>query len=407
MAKEKSKRQCNYKVSSKTLDLRHQSQMKEFTADKDQMHEHECELGKCMKRLKELESKPKRDLSDAELLEIIETQDTISDLEKRLDSVSKDKEEIDYFMNTGQVLFEYYSLLDNSNNVPLTAVKKSKPVSGANETQKKCVVDFFMGNKTSDDTTAKNVNISIHENNRAELLDKYLSHTDENYIDNAVNKSESKVCAFCETGELEFIMNESIYVCNVCHTVEKVITDNEKPSYKDPPKEISYFSYKRINHYTEWLNQIQGKETTEIPDEIFDNIMKELKKQRIVDFKTITRQKIKDILKKLKINKYYEHVPYILNRITGNPNPHLSPELEDKLKAMFKEIQVPFLKFSPLNRKNFLSYSYVIHKFIQLLKQDEFLKFFPLLKSREKLHQQEQIWKKICDDLGWQFIRSI
>lgn len=403
MAKEKSKRQCNYKISSKTLDLRHQSQMKEFTEDKSLMQEHESELDKYTRRLEELECKPKKDLSDQELLDIIETQDSISDLQKRLDSVSKDKEEIDYFMNTGQVLFEYYSLLENSNNVPLTAVKKSKPGAGGDST-KKCVVDFFMNNKSDE---SKNVNISIHENNRAELLDKYLSYTDENYIDNAVNKSESKICTFCQEGQLEFFVNESIYVCTQCHTVEKVITDNQTPSYKDPPKEISYFSYKRINHYTEWLNQIQGKETTEIPDEIFDNIMKELKKQRIVDFKTITRQKIKDILKKLKINKYYEHVPYILNRITGNPNPHLSPELEDKLKSMFKEIQVPFLKFSPLNRKNFLSYSYVIHKFIQLLGQNEFLKFFPLLKSREKLHQQEQIWKRITEDLGWRFIRSI
>ena len=401
MAKEKSKRQCNYKVSSKTLDLRHQSQMKEFTEDKDFMCEHEDELMKCRKRLDELELKSKRDLTDEELIEIIETQDSISDLQKKLEGVSKNKDEIDYFVNAGPVLFEYYSLLDNSNNVPLTAVKKSKPVVG-DEKKKKCVVDFFMNNKNNE-----NVSISIHENNRAELLDKYLSYTDENYIDNAVNKSDSKVCPYCNEGELEFIVNESISVCNNCHTVEKVITDNEKPSYRDPPKEISYFSYKRINHYTEWLNQIQGKETTEIPDEIFDNIMKELKKQRIVDVKTITREKVKSILKKLKINKYYEHVPYILNRITGNPNPHLPPELEEKLKSMFKEIQVPFLKYSPLNRKNFLSYSYVIHKFIQLLGQTEYLKYFPLLKSREKLHQQETIFKKICDHLGWRFIRSI
>ena len=50
-------------------------------------------------------------------------------------------------------------------------------------------------------------------------------------------------------------------------------------------------------------------------------------------------------------------------------------ELEEKLRNMFKEIQVPFLKHSPLIRKNFLSYSYVIHKFIQLLEKDEYLKY--------------------------------
>ena len=69
---------------------------------------------------------------------------------------------------------------------------------------------------------------------------------------------------------------------------------------------------------------------------------------------TLNYEKIRAILKKNKINKYYEHIPYILNRITGKINPQLTPELEEKLRQMFKEIQVPFLKHSPKNRKNFL-----------------------------------------------------
>lgn len=39
--------------------------------------------------------------------------------------------------------------------------------------------------------------------------------------------------------------------------------------------------------------------------------------------------------------------------------------------------------------------------------QDEYLKFFPLLKSNEKLYKQDQIWKKICKDLRWEFIPSV
>jgi len=58
-------------------------------------------------------------------------------------------------------------------------------------------------------------------------------------------------------------------------------------------------------------------------------------------------------------------------------------------------------------RKNFLSYSYVLHKFCQLLELDHLLKHFPLLKSREKLHQQDKIWKLICRDLQWEYIPSI
>jgi len=112
-------------------------------------------------------------------------------------------------------------------------------------------------------------------------------------------------------------------------------------------------------------------------------------------------------LKKNKINKYYEHIPYILNRITGKSTPQLTVDLEEKLREMFKQIQGPFIKHSPKNRKNFLSYSYVLHKFLEILGETKYIKYFPLLKSREKLYQQELIWEKICEELDWIFIKSI
>ena len=50
MTKDKNKRQCNYKVSSKTLDLRHQTQMKDFSESKLQLEFY-------MSDLKELKTK--------------------------------------------------------------------------------------------------------------------------------------------------------------------------------------------------------------------------------------------------------------------------------------------------------------------------------------------------------------
>ena len=411
----KNKRQCNYKITSKTLDLRHRTQMEEFNDSKNKLNGFNKDLDELLKKLDDIRQRPKKDLDDDELMNMVDLNDAIHELQTKIKNIEENKDEIEYFTKTGNVLFEYYSLLDNSNNISQNA-KKNKIVESSSNPKKKCVVDFFKQEQsnvpdqveaTSRDPTSAVTNICINENNRAELLEKYLSYTDQDYIDNTIVKQDPTICEFCGNGGLQFHLNESIYVCDTCWTIQKVITDNEKPSYKDPPKEISYFSYKRINHYTEWLNQIQGKETTDIPEHVFEAILVELKKQRITDLKVVTRQKVKDILKKLRINKYYEHIPFILNRITGNPNPHLSPELENKLKDMFREIQVPFLRYAPLNRKNFLSYSYVLHKFIQLLGQTEYLQFFPLLKSREKLMQQEVIWKKICEELNWKFIRSI
>jgi hypothetical protein len=97
----------------------------------------------------------------------------------------------------------------------------------------------------------------------------------------------------------------------------------------------------------------------------------------------------------------------LISKITNNPPLQISPEFENILLELFDKIQVPFNKNCPPARKNFLSYSYTLHKFCQLLGKTEFLIYFPLLKSREKLFEQEKIWKGICNELKWEFIPSI
>jgi len=75
--------------------------------------------------------------------------------------------------------------------------------------------------------------------------------------------------------------SEGQLICTKCGRVDFIIIDSDKPSYKDPPPEISYFAYKRINHFNEWLAQFQAKESTEIPEEVFNNIMVEIKKKEL------------------------------------------------------------------------------------------------------------------------------
>ena len=73
---------------------------------------------------------------------------------------------------------------------------------------------------------------------------------------------------------------------------------------------------------------------------------------------------------------------------------------------MFDAIQGPFKKHCPPDRKNFLSYSYCLHKFCELLGYDNFLQYFMLLKGVEKLRKQDAIFSNICEELDWQFIPS-
>ena len=135
--------------------------------------------------------------------------------------------------------------------------------------------------------------------------------------------------------------------------------------------------------------------------------MNEIQKEKIKDLKLITADKMKSILKAINKTRYYDNVYHILNKINGIPPPKLDKELENKMRLMFKKVQGPFNKIRPDDRANFLSYSYVIRKFLELLNQYEYIEYFPLLKSREKLYEQDIMWKKICKQVNWTFIPSL
>ena len=88
-----------------------------------------------------------------------------------------------------------------------------------------------------------------------------------------------------------------------------IIINSEKVSYKDPPRESSYFAYKKNkSFFNEWLAQFQAKETTDIPEEVYKGILDELKKNKFINIKEFSYKNVREILKKLKFNKYYEHI---------------------------------------------------------------------------------------------------
>jgi len=379
----------NYKDKC-TLDTMHHEIIEDFKKKSNKYEE-------CLEKLNNLNINKKNIMSRIEILS--ENKDNInkeeynelwnsniSIKEKILDTNKEIKEinnynEIDYYKDTSDILFNYYDIIE----------KQSKN----NNLVKKTVLDAL-----------NNKNITnINNTDKSGLVDEYLSLTNNQYIKKNQNDN-IEICKECKN-TLTCLQHEAIMICDKCGYQELLLVEQNRPILKHNAKDTSHFSYKRINHFREWCNQVQGKESTDIPDEIFEKILNEIRKEKIEDTKTITYTKMREILKRLRINKYYEHINYILNRINGIPTPQFSSELEDKLCIMFRDIQGPFLKHCPKDRKNFLSYSYVLYKFFQILGLYEYLKYFPLLKSREKLYLQDQIWKKICIDLNYPIIPSL
>jgi predicted nucleic acid-binding Zn-ribbon protein len=315
----------------------------------------------------------------------------------------------DYFLETGNILYQYYDIQDKiSRGVESKSNRavKSKPGSIWAVLQNAAAVEEEENDSNVLTATVPSV-VSGEDMRRDRLLERFLQKIDPSHARSSQNIDDPYgECDECDC-EMFFSSNEALFTCPQCGFQEFVLVDSDKPSYKDPPREVSYYAYKRINHFNEWLAQIQAKESTDIPQEVFDAIFAELKKERITDIGNIKTSKIREILKKLKFNKYYEHAAHIMNRINGKNAPVITRETEEKLRHMFIEIQPSFQKHCPAGRSNFLSYSYVLYKFCELLELDEYLPNFPILKNRDKLFCQDKIWQEICKDLRWQFIRSV
>jgi hypothetical protein len=373
------------KKYSTTLDGKHKEFINEFFKDDfdtiPKLKEERYSLKKQLEIENNLLIEQKMEIKDR----IKEINETIKELKNK---------KTNYFLNNSKYIFEYFENKKNINNIDPD--KDNKIITSKNQ----LLFNIF---KVKQEESDKDKNIT--ENKNKNIVQKYLSNIDESFIDMNSFIRETDICQNCYKGEMIPLDDEGILICNICAVNIPYLIENEKPSYKEPPKEVCFYAYKKINHFKEILAQFQGKETTQIPDDVIEQIQQQIKKERIC-IDQLTHHKTKEILKKLGFNKYYEHIAFIKNKLGIKP-PVFSPELEDTLCNLFMEIQSPYAKTCPDYRVNFLNYYYVLFKFCELLEETHFLNDIPLLKDREKLIEQDETWKKMCVELDWEFIPTV
>ena len=320
----------------------------------------------------------------------MDIQDRIEEIKREITDLKTRKRE--YFLDNSKFIFDYF---ENKKNI-------SEGGTSVRVSDKNKILNCFfkIKDEPNDDITNQ-----INQSKNSNIVQKYLSNIDDAFLDVNTFICQTDICKYCNRGELIPLEDEGILICNTCSRSIPYLIENEKPSYKEPPKEVCFYAYKKINHFKEILAQFQGKETTQIPPEVIENIKLQIKKERI-DLTLITNNKTKEILKKLGYNKYYEHIPFIKDKLGIKP-PIMSQELEETLCNLFIELQAPYSKFCPDDRVNFLNYYYTAYKLCELLGEDNYLPFFPMLKDKEKRIEQDTIWKKICEELDWEFIHTL
>ena len=378
-SKYKENKQSNVKESN-TLDNKHRIMVKYFSQmrnDKDDISQQIININQ------EISSMDER--RDSFTIEDIKHRACLLDkkdsLELQIKSIYHNYDEMDYYDNAGDLISDYYEMRDTKE----VHVKESKNIMEFLFTKKEKTI----------------INQNQNENkpvNKANLFEKYCQRVDGIRINHDDGSNRIKYCIECRIEKI-LDMTESAYICPCCGDSEMIILDEDR-QIKD------YSPYRKVNHFREWLNQFQAKQSPDIPENVFIDIVKELNKRRILDLSILDKKKMKAILKKLEYNIYYEHVAYIINKLNNLPPPKITRDMEKLFISMFFKIQDPWEMYKHPDRKNFLSYSYVLHKFCELLELDHLLDCFPLHKDSDKIMENDQLWEKICKHLKWEYISS-
>lgn len=375
-----------------TLDKSHKNIIKSFDKLDKTINTKKGKLQRLKSKLEKMEKK--FNIENDDINEISRLKKEIEDLEKSIKDFEENDPKIDYFLNTSDILNNYYD-------------EDAQPKQNNKEFLK------FFGIKTEDNEN--NTDIEQEEQNsktkkyntkrRGSLSNEYFKIIDpDNFQENT--KKNSLKCSECNI-ERVILQSQGLIVCEnkeckLCGVAENIILDSKKASYKDPPPENSYYAYERKTHFNEILLQFQAKETTNINPEIFYLIEEELRKARIKNLANLSYDRIRKILKKIGHSKQYEHTPYIRYKLTGQPAPRFSSDIENKLILMFEMTQIPFEKVRAIvapDRDNFLNYNYTLYKFLEILGLHDYTKFISLLKNRKLLVQQDKIWKGICKEI--------
>ncbi len=269
-----------------------------------------------------------------------------------------------------------------------------------------CTIDSFVNISDQDHREHVQHDVSGH----ADVFRDHSSFAEEECADireGTINcLSKEWICQVCNK-ELVYIRKDAERVCPDCGLSHPYQEMTREDCIRQGYSSHTTYMYKRQNHFKTWLKRTQGKETTIVDEDVVDSVRLELKKQRVEDFGAVTHTKIREILKKLRLNKHYNNCVQITSIITGVTPPQMTNEQEVALLQMFDVIQEPFQEIIQNEpRQNMLSYSFLIHKFLEIMSWDEYLPYFPLLRSVDKIQYQDWIWKKLCAKVGFEYIKS-
>ena len=436
-----------FRVNLKTIDEIHKEQLDDFKRNKSLIPDKKNKLASLENELKDLEEEIKgRPIGlDFETLKYRNSlRSTIKTLKEEIHKIENCSAEMEYWSRAGDVLCDYYDItngvlygknfdgesIDNngkqganntSSNVGSQVNSKivisdelleitnlnrkrklKKPVRKRNKKVEMTPMRGIMSILLGDDEEDKEQDNKLC---KASLQNQYLLMMDKEYACSKTKTSIAKKCKRCNIDTI-IIYNESIVTCPRCGDSDDIFIESDMPSQRETFAEKPKYPYKKLGHCVEKLNQFLCKGTANVPQEIFVILNEEIEKHNI-EKNDVTIKFLELMLKKHRLSEYYENIMYIYSKITGKQPQHITRNEYELVLKMFVEVEEVYeSKYKPPTRNNFLKYTFVLNKIFLTIDRPDIATHFKLLKSPEKLKQQERVWQKICADLGWTYHSS-
>lgn len=222
-----------------TLDSKHNDYIKKFKKDKDDVDTQYKKLHDLEKKIKKLENDLDKNDENYELLFDLENE--YKELKEEINKLENNKNEIDYYLKTNPILYNYYTFNEKIKNDEIDIDNFEE----ADIKKHNSINNFYQKN-------------SISKVNKKDLLTQYLLITEPVSVITTAPEQKDNYCPDCNI-LMEININDGFAVCHECGNMETYIYNNDKPTYKENIPEVSFYSYKRLNHFQEYPQSVKNK----------------------------------------------------------------------------------------------------------------------------------------------------
>jgi hypothetical protein len=222
-------------------------------------------------------------------------------------------------------------------------------------------------------------------------------------INNNIREVVYEICN-CES-KMDIDANTSTLICKKCGLTKELygtVFEDEQFYYQEGQR-TKHGTYDPSKHCRFWVERIQARETTEIPDSVIKSVKQCIIRDKIKNKNQITCNQIRTYLRTSHNSKYNEHVPLIRKLITGISPPQLTDYEMQLIHIYFDKVIHIFDEIKPPEKTNCPYHPYFIYKIIEqiLTKGVDVMRKLKILacihlQSRETLVDNDRLWAPIC-----------